>query len=64
MAWPAGCRRPHRRYELQGSHLPGCLHQQACTLICYRRLLTARLDACAASRLAAEMTSNGAAESP
>ncbi|MFD7835293.1 hypothetical protein [Streptomyces sp. NPDC059761] len=52
MAWLAGCRRPHRRYELQGSHLPGCLHPQACTLICYRRLL------------AAEMTSNGAAESP
>ncbi len=37
MAWLAGCRRLHRRYERKADHFlafPGI----ACTLICYRRL--------------------------
>lgn len=34
MAWLAGCRRLHRRYERKADHF------LACTLICYRRLKT------------------------
>lgn len=37
MAWLAGCRRLHRRYERKADHLLA-FTSIACTLICYRRL--------------------------
>ena len=37
MAWLAGCRRLHRRYERQAIHFLA-FTSIACTLICYRRL--------------------------
>ncbi len=37
MAWLAGCRRLHRRYERKASHFLA-FTSIACTLICYRRL--------------------------
>ncbi|KOG08799.1 transposase [Streptomyces viridochromogenes] len=37
MAWLAGCRRLHRRYERKAEHFLG-FTSLACTLICYRRL--------------------------
>ncbi|MBE2997187.1 IS5 family transposase [Nocardiopsis sp. HNM0947] len=37
MAWLAGCRRLHRRYERTGAHFLAFVGI-ACTLICYRRL--------------------------
>ena len=37
MAWLAGCRRLHRRYERTGAHFLA-FTGIACTLICYRRL--------------------------
>lgn len=37
MAWLAGCRRLHRRYERKADHFLG-FAAIACTLICYRRL--------------------------
>lgn len=37
MAWLAGCRRLHRRYERKADHFPACT-SIACTLICYRGL--------------------------
>ncbi len=37
MAWPAGCRRLHRRYERKAEHFPAFVGI-ACTLICYRKL--------------------------
>ncbi|MEV4786594.1 transposase [Streptomyces tuirus] len=36
MAWLAGCRRLHRRYERKASHFLA-FTSIACTLICYRR---------------------------
>ncbi|GLY79200.1 hypothetical protein Airi01_074670 [Actinoallomurus iriomotensis] len=40
MAWLAGCRRLHRRYERKAEHFLA-FTSIACTLICYRRLRTA-----------------------
>ena len=37
MAWLAGCRRLHRRYERKAEHFLA-FNSIACTLICYRRL--------------------------
>ncbi|MEU7599545.1 transposase, partial [Streptomyces sp. NPDC041003] len=37
MAWLAGCRRLHRRYERKAEHFLA-FTSIACTLICYRRL--------------------------
>ncbi|GHD22144.1 hypothetical protein GCM10007147_16100 [Nocardiopsis kunsanensis] len=37
MAWLAGCRRLHRRYERTGAHFLAFVGI-ACTLSCYRRL--------------------------
>ncbi|CAL9328592.1 IS5 family transposase IS1647 [Streptomyces sp. enrichment culture] len=37
MAWLAGCRRLHRRYERKADHFLA-FTSIACTLICYRRL--------------------------
>ncbi|MFD7924293.1 transposase [Streptomyces sp. NPDC059740] len=37
MAWLAGCRRLHRRYEHKADHFLA-FTGIACTLICYRRL--------------------------
>ncbi|GAA1438264.1 hypothetical protein GCM10009602_06280 [Nocardiopsis tropica] len=37
MAWLAGCRRLHRRYERRADHFPA-FAGIACTLICYRGL--------------------------
>lgn len=37
MAWLAGCRRLHRRYERKADHILA-FTTIACTLICYRRL--------------------------
>ncbi|MFC4500301.1 MULTISPECIES: transposase, partial [Streptomyces] len=37
MAWLAGCRRLHRRYERKVEHFLA-FTAIACTLICYRRL--------------------------
>jgi transposase len=37
MAWLAGCRRIHRRYEHKADHFLA-FTSIACTLICYRRL--------------------------
>ena len=37
MAWLAGCRRLHRRYERKALHFLA-FARVACTLICYRRL--------------------------
>ena len=37
MAWLAGCRRRHRRYERQAIHFLA-FTSIACTLTCYRRL--------------------------
>lgn len=37
MAWLAGCRRLHRRYERKAEHFLA-FAAIACTLICYRRL--------------------------
>ncbi len=37
MAWLAGCRRLHRRYERKAEHFLA-FTSLACTLICYRRL--------------------------
>jgi transposase len=37
MAWLAGCRRLHRRYERKAEHFLA-FTGIACTLICYRRL--------------------------
>ena len=37
MAWLAGCRRLHRRYERKASHFLA-FTGIACALICYRRL--------------------------
>ncbi|WP_202536256.1 MULTISPECIES: IS5 family transposase [unclassified Streptomyces] len=37
MAWLAGCRRLHRRYERKAEHFLACT-AIACTLICYRQL--------------------------
>ncbi|MEU2308221.1 transposase, partial [Streptomyces misionensis] len=37
MAWLAGCRRLHRRYERKAEHFLA-FASIACTLICYRRL--------------------------
>ncbi|MGV9576282.1 IS5 family transposase [Streptomyces sp. NPDC003509] len=39
MAWLAGCRRLHRRYERKADHFLA-FTSLACTLICYRRLAT------------------------
>ena len=36
MAWPAGCRRLHRRYERKAEHFLA-FADIACTLICFRR---------------------------
>jgi transposase len=47
MAWLAGCRRLHRRYERKAEHFLA-FTSIACTLICYRRLQTARCAAKAA----------------
>ena len=37
MAWLAGCRRLHRRYESKADHFLAST-SIACILICYRRL--------------------------
>lgn len=37
VAWLAGCRRLHRRYERKAAHFPA-FTGIACTLICYRGL--------------------------
>ncbi|MCT9011316.1 transposase, partial [Streptomyces rhizosphaerihabitans] len=37
VAWLAGCRRLHRRYERKAEHFLA-FAAIACTLICYRRL--------------------------
>lgn len=37
MAWLAGCRRLHRRYERKADHFLA-FTSITCTLICYRRL--------------------------
>ncbi|GGT29137.1 IS5 family transposase [Streptomyces chromofuscus] len=41
MAWLAGCRRLHRRYERKAEHFLA-FTSIACTLICYRRLVPTR----------------------
>ncbi|MFD5015355.1 transposase [Streptomyces chartreusis] len=41
MAWLAGCRRLHRRYE-RNAELFLAFTSIACTLICYRRLAASR----------------------
>ncbi|MGW1123312.1 IS5 family transposase [Streptomyces tanashiensis] len=41
MAWLAGCRRLHRRYERKADHFLA-FTAIACTLICYRRLMPTR----------------------
>ncbi|MGC9544544.1 IS5 family transposase [Streptomyces sp. UG1] len=43
MAWLAGCRRLHRRYERKADHFLA-VTSIACALICYRRLMPARGD--------------------
>lgn len=44
MAWLAGCRRLHRRYERKAEHFLA-FTSLACTLICYRRLKTTPIAA-------------------
>jgi hypothetical protein len=44
MAWLAGCRRLHRRYERKAEHFLA-FTSPACTLICYRRLKTTPIAA-------------------